>query len=325
VTGATTVAAEAARMLTLVLPAAVELDAPLGPLTTYQVGGRAPALVRAATLADLAAVAGVVRETGVAVLVVGRGSNLLVADAGFQGIAVQLVGDFEAVELATPAGDHVGAPGVVRAGGAVALPVLARRAAGAGLAGLEFYVGIPGTVGGAVRMNAGGHGTETGAVLHDAEVVDLAGPGRPVRLTPDRFDLGYRRSNVGPREVVVGARFRALVDDPAACADRIAEIVRWRREHQPGGANAGSVFSNPPGDAAGRIIDACGLKGLRVGGAAVSTKHANFIQADPGARAGDVAALVAEVRRRVAEEAGVDLHPELCLVGFDTAGAGAAT
>jgi UDP-N-acetylmuramate dehydrogenase len=310
-------ACAAARLLAAALPDAATLDAPLGPLTTYQVGGRASVLVRAATAAHLEVVAGVVRETQAPVLVVGRGSNLLVADRGFHGVAVQLVGDHEAVELATPAGDHAGAPAMARAGGGVALPVLARRAAGAGLAGLEFFVGIPGTVGGALRMNAGGHGTDTGAVLLDAEVVDLAGSGRASRLSPDRFDLGYRRSNLGPAEVVVAARFRALVDDPDACAARIAEIVRWRREHQPGGANAGSVFSNPPGDAAGRVIEACGLKGLRLGGASVSTKHANFIQADAGATAADVAGLVAEVRRRVAEATGVVLQTELRMVGFD--------
>src|SRR5690606_38451664 len=137
------------------------------------------------------------------------------------------------------------------AGGAVPLPVLARRAAAAGLGGLEFYVGIPGSVGGAVRMNAGGHGRETRDVLTRAWIVDLAaGPAEREHTVAD-LALGYRTSRVGPTEVVTRAELRGTPDDPDACSARIDEIVRWRREHQPGGANAGSVFRNPPGDSAG--------------------------------------------------------------------------
>jgi UDP-N-acetylmuramate dehydrogenase len=293
------------------LPGRVEVDAPLAGLTTYRVGGPAAVLVRARREGDLAVVAGALTRTHPPLLVVGRGSNLLVADAGFPGLVLVLEGEFEEIET----GD-----GTVRAGGAVGLPVLARRLAASGLTGLEFYVGIPGTVGGAVRMNAGGHGRETVEVLQSARIVDLLGDGLGVDRAVGDLALGYRTSAVGPNDVVVSATFAVAADDPDACSARIDDIVRWRREHQPGGANAGSVFRNPPGDSAGRLVDAAGLKGLRVGGAVVSEKHANFIQAEAGATAADVRALVLEVQRRVADASGVTLQPELHFVGFGDAG-----
>ncbi|MEY3362125.1 MAG: hypothetical protein RL531_1844 [Actinomycetota bacterium] len=285
----------------------VERDAPIAPLTTYRLGGPAGLLVRAATAEDLVAVAEARADAPeVPLVTIGRGSNLVVSDAGFPGIVVVLEGTFEAVAVGEES---------VCAGGAVPLPVLARRAAAAGRTGLEFYVGIPGSVGGAVRMNAGGHGRQTADVLVSAVVVDLAGTGRPTAREPVALDLAYRHSNLRPDEIVTGADFTVASDDPGACEARLAEIVRWRREHQPGGANAGSVFRNPEGDSAGRIIEAAGLKGLRVGGAVVSEKHANFIQADPGATAADVAALLRTVRSRVADATGILLTPELHWLG----------
>ena len=296
----------------------VDRDVAVADLTTYHVGGPVAVLARVGTPAELAALADALAADGVPpLLVVGRGSNLLVADAGFAGLGLLLDGSFEALDL--DAG-----PGLVTAGAAVALPVLARRAAAAGRTGLEFFVGIPGSVGGAVRMNAGGHGRETADVLAQAEVADLGGGGRPEVRPLAALGLGYRCSALGPTEVVTGASFRVVPGDPAAAEEEVAAIVRWRREHQPGGANAGSVFANPTGDSAGRIIDSLGLKGLRVGGAVVSPKHANFFQAEPGARADDVRRLVFEVRRRVLEATGVTLVPELRMVGFtdDADGAG---
>jgi UDP-N-acetylmuramate dehydrogenase len=189
--------------------------------------------------------------------------------------------------------------------------------AAAGRSGLEFYVGIPGSVGGAVRMNAGGHGRETAEVLVHARVADLAAGGVVTTRDAASLGLGYRHSDLRPTEVVVGAEFRTTADDPAACEARVAEIVKWRREHQPGGANAGSVFANPEGDSAGRLVDAAGGKGLRVGGAVVSEKHANFIQAEAGATAADVRAVVLEVQRLVREHSGVELRPELRMIGFE--------
>jgi UDP-N-acetylmuramate dehydrogenase len=177
-------------------------------------------------------------------------------------------------------------------------------------------VGIPGSVGGAVRMNAGGHGRETADVLLSAEVVDLAAGGPPSLRPVGGLAFGYRRSALTATELVIGASFRVTAGAVDECEDVVADIVRWRREHQPGGANAGSVFSNPPGDSAGRMIDATGLKGLRVGGAVVSEKHANFFQAEAGATADDVRRLVIEVQRRVLDATGVQLTPELRMVGF---------
>jgi UDP-N-acetylmuramate dehydrogenase len=296
------------------LPDSTTEDASIAELSTYRVGGPVAVLVRAHDGDALATVADAARRHQPRLLVIGRGSNLLVSDAGFSGLVVVLEGDFETIDAPAPS------PQALRAGGAVPLPVLARRAAGGGLAGLEFYVGIPGSVGGAVRMNAGGHGRETVEVLRRAWVLDLLdADAPPTALERDVADLelDYRHSNLRPSEVVTAAEFTVTRDDPAACEARVAEIVRWRREHQPGGQNAGSVFRNPPGDSAGRLIDAAGLKGLRVGGAVVSEKHANFFQADAGATARDVLDLVAEVQRRVAKASGVELVPELHVVGDD--------
>jgi UDP-N-acetylmuramate dehydrogenase len=284
-------------------------DVPLAPLTTFRVGGPAALFVRAESVADLGRVRQAVAASGLAVLVVGQGSNLLVADAGFPGIVVTLGDGLAGIDI-----DET----TVRAGGGVKLPVLARRTAAAGLTGLEWAVGVPGSVGGAVRMNAGGHGSDVAAVLVDATLVRLTGgDGCPETVPSAALGLGYRRSVLTDTDVVVAARFGLRPGDRAHSELELAEIVRWRREHQPGGANCGSVFANPPGDAAGRLVDAAGCKGLRVGTASVSTKHANFIQADDGARAADVLTLVAEVRRRVHDRFGVWLRPEVRTAGFD--------
>jgi UDP-N-acetylmuramate dehydrogenase len=295
------------------LGAQVTRDAPASAVTTYRCGGPFAILVHVERSTDLQVIAGALAlAPDLPVAVVGRGSNLLVADAGFHGIALILTGEFEQLDISTTPDVHVDA------GGAVALPVLARRAAVAGVAGLEFFVGIPGSVGGAVRMNAGGHGAETKDVIVHADVFDLAsGAARSIGVAD--LGLGYRTSALRRLDVVVGARFAGHTDDPDACSARIEEIVRWRREHQPGGQNAGSVFTNPPGDSAGRLIDECGLKGFHIGGAAVSTKHANFFVAEPGAAAADVRALIEEVRRRVADATGVELRVELEFLGFDDA------
>jgi UDP-N-acetylmuramate dehydrogenase len=305
----------AARLAAAGVPA--ERDVPVADLTTYRVGGPVAVLARVESPAQLAALAGAVADAAPPLLVVGRGSNLLVADAGFGGLGVVLGAGFETIDLDAGA-DRV------RAGAAVPLPVLARRAAGAGRAGLEFFVGIPGSVGGAVRMNAGGHGRETADALLDAEVVDLAAgdAAQPIRRSAADLAFGYRRSAVAPTEVVTGASFRVAAGTVADCEAILADIVRWRREHQPGGSNAGSVFANPPGDSAGRLIDSLGLKGLRVGGAVVSGKHANFFQAEAGATADDVRGLVVEVRRRVLEATGIALVPELRMIGFADDGDG---
>jgi UDP-N-acetylmuramate dehydrogenase len=245
--------------------------------------------------------------------VLGRGSNLLVADRGFEGLVVSLGVGFESLAIEGRR---------VRAGAALSLPVLARKTAAAGLSGLEWAVGVPGSVGGAVRMNAGGHGSDTASTLVGYRWVDLT-TGSVTESPASRLEPGYRRTTLAGTDVVVAAEHELVPGDPARGAAVIADIVRWRRSNQPGGSNAGSVFANPEGDSAGRLIEACGLKGFRVGTAAVSTKHANFIQADPGGSADDVRALIDHVRTVVAEETGVRLRTELRLVGFPEADGGA--
>jgi UDP-N-acetylmuramate dehydrogenase len=278
----------------------------IGALTTYRVGGAARLFVAIEDDDDLTTVASTVHATHVPVLVVGKGSNLLVADAGFDGLAIALGDTFAEIEVD-------GA--TVAAGGAAALPVVARRTAAAGLTGFEWAVGVPGSVGGAVRMNAGGHGSDMAASLTRVRVMDLEA-GEDGWVPAAALDLAYRHSSVTASQLVVRAEFALVRGDVTRAEAEIASIVRWRRENQPGGQNAGSVFTNPLDDSAGRLIDTAGCKGLRIGTAAVSDKHANFFIADPGGRADDVFALMIEVQRRVREVHGVWLEPETRLIGF---------
>ena len=293
--------------LALRLGATATRHAPLGSRTTYRVGGTAALGVEPADEEALVQVARAMVGLDVPVLVVGNGSNMLVADAGFAGLAVVLGAGFQGLAV-------VGTE--VRAGGAHPLPALARRTAAAGLTGLEWAVGVPGTVGGAVRMNAGGHGSDTVATLVAYRLVDLSSAVAAEHPVED-LAAGYRHTSIAASQVVVDATFRLTVGDPATGRSVIDEIVRWRRANQPGGANAGSVFTNPPGDSAGRLIDACGAKGLRIGTAEVSPKHANFIQADRGGSADDVRRVMDRVRAEVAASFGVELTTEVRLVGFD--------
>jgi len=298
-------------------------DVALGPFTTYRVGGPAALFLADADQDDLHLLRAAVAVSGLPVLVVGRGSNLLVADAGFAGIAVTLGDRFADIQP----DDEPPAPGggpserrSVRAGGAMSLPVLARRTAALGLRGFEWAVGVPGSVGGAVRMNAGGHGSDMRTTLTRAWVFDLAaGAEEPVveRVAVD-LDLRYRHSAIRPAQVVVAAEVALTPGDRIAAEEEIAGIVRWRRRHQPGGANAGSVFANPDGDSAGRLIDVAGLRGYRRGSASISAKHANFVQVDEGGSATDVRALVEEIRAVVLDRLGVELALENHLIGFAT-------
>ena len=281
-------------------------DHPIGPMTTYRAGGRAARFVRPVDRSELEAVAAGVASAGIPVLVVGRGSNLLVADAGFGGLALQLGQAFEKVRAEGT---------TVVAGAGVSLPVLARWTVAESLTGFEWAVGVPGSLGGAVRMNAGGHGSDMATTLVSADTVDLAtGEGR--RRTLADLSLDYRSSSIEQSEVVVEATIALAVGDMASGEERLAEVVRWRRENQPGGQNAGSVFTNPVGDSAGRLIDEAGLKGWRFGSASVSERHANFIQVDEGGSADDVVALMDMVARRVIEVHGIRLEPETVIVGF---------
>lgn len=277
--------------------------------TTYKLGGEADLFVEVERMEDVDGLAEAMRDEPRPVLVLGRGSNLLISDAGFRGVVVRLGSRFTTVEFDDD--------GLVRAGGALSLPRLARAASQEGRGGLEWCVGVPGSVGGAVRQNAGCFGSEVVDVLVYAEIVSLS-DGRRRRHQGSDLDLSYRHSSVASTDLVVEAQFRTLPTDPAEAADEMRRVTRWRRDHQPGGTlNAGSVFKNPPDKAAGAIIDALGLKGFSVGRVRVSPRHANFIEADSGATAADVHALIMTVRARVEEEVGVRLEPEIQFVGFE--------
>lgn len=285
-------------------------DYVVSQLTTYRVGGTAAFHFTAETLADLESAVRVRTETGLPVLVLGRGSNVLVADEGFVGLVVQL-GTF-ATNVSIDA-----ETGRVESGSAVALPVLARRTANVGLRGFEWAVGVPGTIGGAIRMNAGGHGSDMSQTLRSAVVFDIES-GRVSTRAVETLGLSFRHSELTDRDVVVGAVLELVPGDANQAMREIDEIVKWRRENQPGGQNAGSVFVNPiPHQlSAGQLIDECGLRGLRSGTAEISSKHANFIQADPDGRSGDVVTLMLDVQRLVFERTGHRMRSEIRLVGF---------
>ena len=291
------------------VPEGVERDYSLARLTTVRTGGAADWFARPgdeAALAELLAWAG---EEGIEIGVVGSGSNLLVADAGFRGLALKLDGELATVERE---GERV------LCGGGARLPSAAAKAAGWGLAGIEFGVNIPGTVGGAVKMNANAYGGQLARVL---EWVDVCSPRGSERRQPDSLDFAYRSSNLTASEVVARASFRLGREDPAEVKARMAAMRKRRHEAQPSGIKTfGSTFRNPEderaeGRTAGQLLEAAGCRGLRVGGARFAEKHANFVENVGGASSGDVLALMAEGRRRVHERFGVVLEPEVQLLG----------
>ena len=285
---------------------AVHRAVPIAPLTTYKLGGPAAFYLEAEDEATLRRVLRTL-PADMDVLMLGRGSNLLVADSGFPGLVVQLGAGFATAEIAEDGRTH--------AGGAAALGRLARLAAAHGRGGLEFFIGIPGSVGGAVRMNAGGHGRETKDCLVGARVLDIDSAEVEER-SPDQLEMSYRSSNLTDRDIVLSATFSTVPRAQDEIEEELRAITRWRREHQPGGTfNAGSVFKNPPGDSAGRIIDAAGLKGYRRGPVGVSDVHANFFVASDGATSQAIWDLVWDVRRRVGDATGVWLVPEIRFAG----------
>jgi UDP-N-acetylmuramate dehydrogenase len=285
----------------------VRRDHMLAASTTYKLGGPADFYVEAESEAQLQEAIEAARLDEIGVMIVGRGSNLVVADTGWRGLAVRLGPAFSFVDLSEA--------DVAHAGGATPLPGLARESTQAGRGGLEFFVGIPGSVGGAVRMNAGGHGSDTARVLIAARVLDSETTEYSNR-TPADMEMSYRHTNLGRNDVVVSARFRTHAIDPEEGREIIREITRWRRQHQPGGTlNAGSVFKNPAEAPAGKVIDELGLKGYAVGGVSISHKHANFFEAGPEATAADVYRLVQQVRELVEQETGIRLETEIQFVG----------
>jgi UDP-N-acetylmuramate dehydrogenase len=290
----------------LVAAGIVEEAVLLGPLTTYKFGGPARWFVRANDAATVATAIEAARSDLVPYVALGRGSNLVVSDDGFPGLVIQPGG-----ELATMSIDE---SGTVAAGAAMPLPRLARACAKEGRGGLEFLVAVPGSVGGAVRMNAGCHGSETGDWLLR---VDIYRPDHGV-ITLERTDMemSYRQNSLPLEDTILSAQFRTEARPPEESEEIMRAITQWRKESQPGGTlNAGSVFKNPEGTSAGWLVDSLGLKDMAIGGARVSPRHANFFEAGPDASAQDVYDLVWEVRRRVAAETGVVLEPEIRFIG----------
>ena len=286
----------------------VERNVALGPLTTYKAGGASSYYVKPDGPEHLSRVVAALQGLDLPILVIGRGSNLLVSDRGFDGLVIHMAQGF---------GEMTFEGLTVVAGAGAPLPRVARGSVDAGIAGLEFFVGVPGSVGGAVRQNAGCFGVETRDRMTKATIVDI-GQRREFEATPDELEMSYRHSNVASDWVVVSATFEGTSDDVAGSKDELREITRWRKENQPGGTlNAGSVFKNPEGTSAGALIDQAGLKGHSIGGVSVSEKHANFFVAKSDASSSDVRALIFEVRDLVEARAGVRLEPEIQMVGFD--------
>lgn len=284
----------------------VKRDLSLAPLTTFRIGGPASLYLEPESEEDLAAVAEAVADAGIPFVVIGKGSNILVADEGFPGLVLRLGRRFR---WAARDGDRL------TAGGAMPLPALAGVALRHGLTGLEFGVAIPATLGGAVVMNAGAHAGEMGHVVDAITVfrMDLA---RSVTIERAELTFSYRRSGVPKGAVVIGASLHLAPGEDVAIRSRMEEAKAWRRRTQPlAEPNCGSVFTNPPGDHAARLIEAAGGKALRVGGAAVSQKHANFIVANVGATAADVRALIVQVRELVEAADGVRLETEVRFIG----------
>ena len=292
----------------------------LSQYTTYKVGGTAALHMLLTSIDDLYLVSAVLAEVPLPILVIGRGSNLLVSDSGFQGLALTISGLADYVDLPNRDEDPEIEP-IALFGGSVALPVAARQSVARGLTGFEWGVGVPGSVGGAVRMNAGGHGSDMASSLTSVRMFHLR-KGLEAHVNAVDLGLRFRGSALDDHHVVLSATVDLEWSKSQEASEaELQEVVRWRRENQPGGQNAGSVFVNPePGKvSAGEVIDELGMRGLRVGSAQVSEKHANFIQADENGSAHDVVALMAEIRRRVRDERGYVLRSEIRLVGFEDA------
>jgi UDP-N-acetylmuramate dehydrogenase len=283
----------------------VETNVPLARLTTLGTGGPARELARPGSLAELEQVLRSAAARGLPVVPIGLGSNLLAADEGVEAVVVRLGGELAAVEVSDS---------VLVAGGGAANAVCLHRARAASLGGFEFACAIPGTIGGGVRMNAGAYGGDFRAVLVRALV---AGPDGSEWLGPDDLGLEYRRSGLRPGQVVARAELGLAPTPEPEIRARIAELQALRKAAQPTNKRTfGSVFKNPDHElTAGRMLEACGLKGHRAAGAVISPRHANFIENAGGARSSDAVELMREARRRARERFGVELEHEVQLVG----------
>ncbi|HET8565092.1 MAG TPA: UDP-N-acetylmuramate dehydrogenase [Solirubrobacterales bacterium] len=290
-------------------PTGVQRDFPLARLTTVRTGGGADWFARSADEASLVAALRWAEGEGLPVGVIGSGSNLLIADGGFHGLALKLDGELAAIEREDDR---------VVCGGGFRFPSAAAKTAGWGLSGLEFGVNIPGTAGGAVRMNANAYGGQLARVL---EWVDVCTADGIDRRAPEQLGFEYRRSNLKPGEIVARACFHLQPAAPEEIRATLASMRERRREAQPSGIKTfGSTFKNPEderaeGRSAGQLLEAAGCRGLRQGGARFSEKHANFVENFADATTADVLELMAEGRRRVHERFGVELQPEVQILG----------
>jgi len=283
----------------------VLFDEPLTRYTSFGIGGPADIMVFPRDLEDLKAALALAREHKVPFFFIGGGTNLLVMDKGIRGMVVNLSRSLNGIAVNGE---------TVRAGGGARVSRLPNYCCKKGLAGLEFLAGMPGTVGGAVKGNAGAWGNSIGDVLSWVRVLGAEG-GERVYIR-EALDFSYRSSSLPAGDVVVEAAFSLKADDPAIIRARIRRFLNTREEKQPMIVrSAGSIFKNPPGDYAGRLIEAVGLKGLRQGNAQISPKHANFIVNLGGATATDVLSLIDLARERVREEAGIELEMEIQVVG----------
>jgi UDP-N-acetylenolpyruvoylglucosamine reductase len=290
-------------------PQGVQRDYPLARLTTIRTGGAAELFARVGTVEKLGQLLEWAADSGCEVGVVGSGSNLLVADEGVRGLVLKLDEELGRIEILGTR---------IHCGGGARLPTVAARAARAGLAGIEFGVSIPGTVGGAVRMNANAYGGDLARVL---EWVDIATATGVQRRTPEALGFSYRRSALRPGEVVARASFALEPAERTEVTARLAELRALRKETQPSGIRTfGSTFKNPQdpraqGRTAGQLLEAAGCRGLRIGDAGFSVKHANFIENHGEATTADVVAVMVEGRKRVKERFGIELEPEVQALG----------
>ena len=286
----------------------ISTGVPLSRFSTYRVGGPAALLIKVEDTSVFSLLVKALKKFHLPILLIGNGSNVLISDDGFEGAVLKLGESFETIEIEGE---------LVKAGAAVKLPVLARETVKFGLSGFEWAVGVPGTVGGAVRMNAGGHGSDIASSLLEVTTINLL-TGVSSNVPAKALDFSYRYSCIKNTDFVLDAKFELIQGDKDESKRFLNEIVRWRRDNQPGGQNSGSVFTNPEGDSAGRLIEAAGLKGTRIGSAHISEKHANFIQVDDDGSAEDVRKLMSLVVEKVEDFHSITLTPETVLVGFDS-------
>ncbi len=293
--------------------AGLRFDAPMAEYCTLRAGGPAAAMIDVQSVEELRRLLALLAKEGIKFLVIGRGSNLLVADSGYSGAIIRLKGEFDALAVQDRGRDFA----MIKVGAGCALGKLVSWCSGQGLAGLEFLVGIPGSVGGAVRMNAGAWGQETGARLSGIELVDKKGQFR--QIVAAELRLSYRNLALADSEfgsgMITVAWFRLPADEPEHIRDRCAAYLERRKGKQPAGAaSAGSFFKNPPGDFAGRLIEAAGLKGASCGAAMISPVHGNFLVNNGGATAADILALAERAQAEVFVRFGIRLEPEVKII-----------